>query len=140
MWLVLGSGLFGGIGIQVMMFIFGSMETWDAIPWLITFGSLAGFGITYRTFLNRLAQRMTPVEQRLGLTEGLKRQAEAMPRWYLVIVVVFAALAVAGSAFWMIAGTSIAKHLLGFVGVAFFTTIMAQARYGLTHRQESPTV
>ena len=25
MWLVLGSGLFGGIGIQVMMFIFGSM-------------------------------------------------------------------------------------------------------------------
>ena len=42
---------------------------------------------------------MTPLSRGSGLTEGLKRQAEAMPRWYLVIVVVFAALAVAGSAF-----------------------------------------
>lgn len=81
-----------------------------------------------------LLRTMAIVPEWSEVVEGLKRQAEAMPLWYLGLLVMLAPLAIVGSATWMVAGASIAKHLLGLVGVALYGTITMQAIYGLTHR------
>jgi hypothetical protein len=68
------------------------------------------------------------------VAEALKRQAERMPLWYLWLLAIFAPPMVIGSASWMVAGVSLAKHLLGLGGTALYGTIMMQAIYGLGHR------
>ena len=83
-----------------------------------------------------LARVLAIVPQWSEIVEGLKRQAEAMPLWYLGLLVIFAPLALVGSAMWMVAGASIAKHLLGLAGLAVFGVIAMQAIYGLTHRPQ----
>jgi hypothetical protein len=74
---------------------------------------------------------------RLGIVEGLKRQADAMPPSYLWLLALFAPLAIIGSAQWLVAGVSIAKQLLGLAGIALYGTIMAQAIYGLINRRQT---
>ena len=81
-----------------------------------------------------LSRTMAIVPEWSEIVEGLKRQAEAMPLWYLWLLAILAPLAIVGSATWTVAGASIAKHLLGFVGLALYGTITMQAIYGLTHR------
>ena len=71
------------------------------------------------------------------LREALEKQAEAMPLWYLWPLAIFAAMATIGSFHWMVAGPSIAKHLLGLAGIALYASIMMQAIYGLTHRPKA---
>jgi hypothetical protein len=68
------------------------------------------------------------------VAEALKRQAESMPLWYLWLLAIFAPPIVIGSASWMVAGVSLAEHLLGLGGTALYGTIMMQAIYGLGHR------
>ena len=84
-----------------------------------------------------LTRVMPIVPQWSEIVEGLKRQAEAMPLWYLGLLAILAPLAIVGSATWMVAGASIAKHLLGLFGLALYGTITMQAIYGLTHRPRS---
>ena len=79
-----------------------------------------------------LTRVMPIVPQWSEIVEGLKRQAEAMPLWYLGLLAILAPLAIVGSATWMVAGASIAKHLLGLAGLALYGTITMQAIYGLT--------
>jgi hypothetical protein len=74
---------------------------------------------------------------RLGIVEGLKRQTDAMPLWYLWLLVLFAPLAIVGSAQWLVAGVPIAKQLLGWAGIALYGTIMAQAIHGLVNRRQT---
>ena len=81
-----------------------------------------------------VARAMATAPKRVEIVEGLKRQSKAMPLWYLGLLAILAPLAVVGSATWMVAGASIAKHLLGLVGLALYGTITMQAIYGLTHR------
>jgi hypothetical protein len=59
-----------------------------------------------------LALVLPIVPQWSEIVEGLKRQADAMPLWYLRLLAILAPLAIVGSALWVIAGASIAKHLL----------------------------
>ena len=68
------------------------------------------------------------------VAEALKSQAESMPLWYLWLLAIFAPPIVIGAASWMVAGVSLAKHLLGLGGTALYGTIMMQAIYGLSHR------
>jgi hypothetical protein len=81
-----------------------------------------------------LSRTMAIVPQWSQVVEGLKRQAGTMPLWYLGLLAILAPLAIVGSVTWMVAGASIAKQLLGLVGLALYGTITMQAIYGLTHR------
>jgi hypothetical protein len=76
---------------------------------------------------------MTPASQRLRVVESLKRQAEAMPRWFLGFNVVIAALMIIGSAFLMFVGASMVKSALSLGVIALFAVVMAQAIYGCTN-------
>lgn len=137
MWLIITSGLVGGVGMQIMLALFGQVVGWTAKPWGITVAALLAIGIVHWIVAAQLARGMTPAGQRLGVVEALKRQAEAMPRWYLGLMVIVAALMVAGSAVWMVVGTSMAKYLLGLCGIGLFGVLMMQAVHGLTHRPQT---
>jgi hypothetical protein len=84
-----------------------------------------------------LARLMAPVRQWPKIREALEKQAEAMPLWYLWPLAIFAAMATLGSLHWVVAGPSIAKHLLGLAGIALYASIMMQAIYGLAHRPKA---
>ena len=75
---------------------------------------------------------------RLAVIEGLRRQAHALPPWYLWLLAIFAPLAIVGSAQWCIAGASTAKQLLGLAGIVLYGTIMTQAIFGLINRRKIP--
>ena len=81
---------------------------------------------------------MALIPWRLPLVEGLRRQADILPTWYLWLLALFAPLAIIGSAQWWVASVSIAKQLLGLAGIALYGTIMAQAIYGLINRRQTP--
>ncbi len=134
MWLVIAAGLVGGIGMQVLMLAYGQVYQWTAEPWIVAVSALVIFCVGYRLAMRTITRRMTPATQRMGTVEALRRQAEAMPRWYLWTIAVFAPLMVIGSVAWMITGTSMANYALGFVGIILFGIIMAQAIHGLKHR------
>jgi hypothetical protein len=82
----------------------------------------------------RLTWGMVAVPQRQGVVEGLRKQAEALPRWCLWFLAIFAPLMIAGSVFRIGAEISIAKLLLGLCGIALFGAVTMQAIYGLVHR------
>jgi hypothetical protein len=136
MWLIVGSGLFGGIGMQAMLIFYGQVYMWTAEAWTIGVAALVAFGVGYRVVVKSLARGMMPAEQRMGMVEALKRQSEAMPRWYLWFIAVFAPLMVAGSVIWMVLGPSLANCALGLAGIVVFVVIMIQAVHGLTHRTQ----
>jgi hypothetical protein len=138
MWLVVGCALVGVIGMQIMIGICGQASEWTtATPWVVVLAALMALGLGYRLVVRMLARGMTPVEERMGVVEALKRQAEAMPRSYLWFSVIFAPLMVVGSVAWMIIGGSMMKYPLGLIVILLFGMIMAQAIYGLKHRPQS---
>ena len=100
--------------------------------WLATKDELASIRHDLRVMA--LSRTMAIVPEWSEVVEGLKRQAGTMPLWYLGLLAILAPLAIVGSATWMVAGASIAKHLLGLVGLALYGTITMQAIYGLTKR------
>ena len=104
----------------------------DAAERLLAKNELASIRRELRVAVLARAVGATP--RWLQIVERLKRQAEAMPLWYLGLLAILAPLAMIGSATWMVAGASIAKHLLGLVGLALYGTITMQAIYGLTSR------
>jgi hypothetical protein len=134
MWLIVGSGLFGGIGMHAMMTLYGNIDVWTAQTWTIGIGALVAFGIGYQLVAKSLARGMMPAEQRMGMVEALKRQSEAMPRWYLWFIAVFAPSMVAGSVMWMISEASLWGCALCLVGMGLFGAITVQAVHGLKHR------
>jgi len=85
-----------------------------------------------------LAQAMAAAVPRwAAIVEGLKRQAMAMPLWYLWLLAILAPLTMIGSAIWLVAGGSMVKHLLGLAGLAVFGITGIQAIYGMTHRPQA---
>src|SRR5688572_182188 len=70
-----------------------------------------------------LARAMAAVPRWTAIVESLKKQAMAMPLWYLWLLAILAPPTMIGSAVWMIAGASIVKHVLGLAGLALFTAI-----------------
>ena len=100
--------------------------------WLATKDELASIRHDLRVMA--LSRTMAIVPEWSEVVEGLKRQAGTMPLSYLGLLALLAPLAMFGSATWMVAGASIAKHVLGLVGLALYGTITLQAIYGLTHR------
>src|SRR5262245_48730004 len=87
-----------------------------------------------------LARAMATVPKGSKIVDGLKRQAKAMPLWYLWLLAILAPLAIVGSATWIIADASIVKHLLGLAGLGLFGTVTIQAIYGLRDRMAPTTV
>jgi len=81
-----------------------------------------------------LAQAMATVPPWAAIVERLKRQAMAMPLWYLWLLAILAPPTMIGSAIWMITGASVVKHVLGSAGLALFAAIAMQAIYGLIRR------
>jgi hypothetical protein len=86
-----------------------------------------------------LARAMATAPKCSEIVDGLKRQAKAMPLWYLCLLAILAPLAMVGSATWIIADASIVKHLLGLAGLGLFGTITMQAIYGLRDRMAPTT-
>ena len=134
MWLVIGCGLIGGVGMQQLTMWRGQFEDWTAMTWMIALCALVVIGVAYRMVIRRLVRGLVPAEERMGMGEALKRQATAMPRWYLVVMLVFGGALAISSGYWIIAGTSIGQHLAGLGGSILFGAIVAQAIWGLTHR------
>jgi hypothetical protein len=131
MWAVIGAGLFGGFGITILSAFFGQVYEWTLAPWLIAIAALAAFNFAYRAMAKRLARGMTPAAERLGTVEALKRQAEAMPRWFLWLNIILSPLLVVGSVMWMMTESSVMSYVVGPLGVALFVTTTMQAVYGL---------
>jgi len=110
----------------------------DAAPWrasterLVDKEELASIRRELRAMV--LAQAMATVPRWAAIVESLKRQAMAMPLWYLWLLAIIAPPAMIGSAIWMIAGASAVKHVLGSAGLALFAAIAMQAIYGLIRR------
>jgi F0F1-type ATP synthase membrane subunit a len=69
----------------------------------------------------------------MGMVEGLQRQAEAMPRWYLVCMIVVAIVMLIGGAFWIARATSMMQVALGLAAIVLFAVVI----YGLTHRPQT---
>jgi hypothetical protein len=137
MWLVIGSGVFAVVGMQVMTIFFGPVHLWTVQSWVIAMAALVALAVGYRALMRALVQGLTPVGQRMGMLEALKRQAEAMPRWYLWFLVIFAPLLVAGSILWMAEDGSMMNRAVGLVGVLLFGAATVQAIYGLMRRQQA---
>jgi hypothetical protein len=137
MWLQVCSGLFGGIGVGIMMVLLGHLKSWPHMVWAIALASLVVLVTGQRAAVKRLTRDMTPASQRLRVVDSLKRQAEAMPRWFLGFNVVIAALMIIGSAFLMFVAASMVKSALSLGVIALFAVVMAQAIYGLTHRAQT---
>ena len=135
MWLVITAGVAGGVGVSLLQAYFGGPADWAASVWLIVLAALAGLGLAYRLFVARLASGLTPVEARLGLLDAFKRQAVAMPRWYLILLAIFSPLMVAGSVYGLVAGPAVSARVLGCVGVALFGVTTAQAIHGLRQKR-----
>jgi hypothetical protein len=81
-----------------------------------------------------LARAMATVPRWTAVVESLKKQAMAMPLWYLWLLAILAPPTMIGSAIWMITGASVVKHVLGSAGLALFAAIAMQAIYGLIRR------
>lgn len=136
LWLVVGSGLFGGIGMQFLIIFYGQVTSWGGEPWAIAIGALAAFATGYRLAVRSMVRGMTPSGQRMGTMEAFRRQAEVMPRWYLWFIAVFAPLAVVGSAIWLLMDSSMSSRIIGVIGIALFGLITVQAIHGLRHRAQ----
>ncbi|HZT50002.1 MAG TPA: hypothetical protein VFA64_18655 [Hyphomicrobiaceae bacterium] len=137
MWMVIGAGLYGGLVMQVLTLRYGQVPDWTGEPWTIALSALAVLGIGYRLIVRRLTRGLALANQRMGVLEGLRRQAEAMPRWYLWCIAVLAPPLAAGSVWWMAAFASIPNCLIGLAGTLLFGVATAQAVYGLRHRSLS---
>ena len=81
-----------------------------------------------------LARAMATVPRWTAIVESLKKQAMAMPLWYLWLLAILAPPTMIGSAVWMLTGASAVKHVLGSAGLALFAAIAMQAIYGLIRR------
>jgi len=110
----------------------------DADPWcasterLVGKDELASIRRELRAVV--LARAIATVPRWAAIVESLKRQAMAMPLWYLWLLAILAPPTMIGSAIWMIGGASPVKHVLGSAGLALFAAIAMQAIYGLIRR------
>src|SRR5262245_1792424 len=99
MWAVLASAVFGGAGMVALMAVYGQLFDWTAEPWIIVVAALVTFNFGYRSWAKRLMRGMAPATERMRLVEAWKRQAEAMPRWYLWFNAIAGPILLAGMAF-----------------------------------------
>jgi hypothetical protein len=136
-WMIVAAGLFGGVGMQVLTTLYGDVPQWTAQAWGIAAAALAAFAIGYRALVRRLTRGMAPAEQRMGIVEAYKRQADAAPRWYLWFLVVMAPIMFLGSVIYMATGVWIMKYAIGPIGLALSALVMAQGLYGLRQRWQS---
>ena len=131
MWLVLTAGIIGGVGVAGLQAYFGAPLDWPAAVWLGALAVMALVAAGYRVLAGRLAHGLTPVDARLGLVHALKKQARAMPRWYLISLAIFSPLMAASSLYGLVVGPTAGARALGFVGLVLFASTTAQSVYGL---------
>ena len=137
LWMIVAAGLYGGVGMQILTTLYGDVPAWTAQAWGTAGTALAAFAIGYRAVLRWLTRGMAPAEQRMGLMEAYRRQADAAPRWYLWFLVATAPIIFLGSIIYMVTGTWIMKYAVGLVGLALAALVMAQGVYGLRQRWQS---
>jgi hypothetical protein len=137
LWMIVGAGIYGGVGMQILTTLYGDVPAWTAQAWGIAAAALAAFAIGYRAVVSRLTHGMAPAAQRLGIVEAYRRQADAAPRWYLWFLVGTAPVIFLGSVIYMATGTWIMKYAFGPVGIALSALVLVQGIYGLRHRWQS---
>jgi hypothetical protein len=136
LWAILGAGASGGVFAAIMMVFYGQVFEWTTEAWIITAAFMVAIHFLHRAAVNTLAFGMIPIAKRLGVVEALKRQAEALPRWYLWFMVIAAPLYVVGSVVWMIVAPSTLAIGIGLASIVLFSTATAQAVHGLKHRPQ----
>jgi hypothetical protein len=136
LWMIIAAGVAGGLGGQGMFMYFGRPADWPMHAWVSALIALGVFAAAYRLIAGRLAQGLAPVDARLGVLEALKRQSEAMPRWYLLFLAIFSPIMAVGSAHGIVMGPTTSMRLLSCVGAVLFATTTTQAIYGLTRRRQ----
>jgi len=135
MWAVLGSAVFGGGGMVALMGIYGPIFEWTAQPWIIAAVALALFNFGYRSWAKRLMRGMAPATERMRLVEAWKRQAEAMPRWYLWFNAIAGPILVVGIVFNIAVTQSAMMAVLSVICVPLFVVTSMQAFWGLRRIQ-----
>src|SRR5215475_14810856 len=132
---VLGSAAFGGTGMVALMAVYGQIFDWSAQPWIIAVAALVIFNLGYRSWAKRLMRGMAPATERMRLVEAWKRQAEAMPRWYLWFSAIAGPLLLVGTVYNIAVTASAMMAVLSVVSIPLFAVASMQAFYGLRRTQ-----
>jgi hypothetical protein len=134
-WAVLGSAVFGGAGMVALMAVYGQIFDWPAEPWIIAVAGLIIFNFGYRSWAKRLMRGMAPATERMRLVEAWKRQAEAMPRWYLWFNAIAGPILLLAMVFNIAVTQSAMIAVLSVICMPLFVVASMQAFYGLRRIQ-----
>jgi len=135
MWAVLASAVFGGAGMVALMTVYGQIFDWTAEPWIIAVAALMAFNFGYRGWAKRLMRGMATATERMRLVEAWKRQAEAMPRWYLWFNAIAGPLLLVGMVYNIAVTASAMMAVISVVCIPLFAVASMQALYGLRRTQ-----
>ena len=135
MWAVLASAVFGGSGMIGLMAVYGQIFDWTAKPWIIAIAALIVFNSAYRSWVKLLMRGMLPAMEPMRLVEAWKRQAEAMPRWYLWFSAITGPFLFVGMVFNIAVTQSATVAILSVICMPLFVVASMQAFYGLRRTQ-----
>jgi hypothetical protein len=136
MWMIISAGVAGGLGGQGMFMYFGRPSDWPTQAWVTALIALGAFAAAYRFAAVGLARGLAPVEARLSIVDALRRQSEAMPRWYLVLLAIISPIIALGAVHGIVMGPTAGMRVLSGIGAVLFATTTVQAIYGLTRRHQ----
>lgn len=131
MWAVVGSAVFGGVGMVALMAIYGQISDWSAEPWIIAVAGLATFNFGYRSWAKHFTGGMAAATERMRLVEAWRLQAEAMPRWYLWVNAIAGPILLVGMVFNIVVAQSVMMVVLSVMCMPLFLVASMQAFYGL---------
>jgi hypothetical protein len=131
MWAVVGSAVFGGVGMVALMAIYGQIADWSAEPWIIAVAALVVFNLGYRSWAKHFTRGMAPAIERMRLVEACKFQAEAMPRWYLWFNAIAGPILLVGMVFNIAVAQSVMIVVLSVICIPLFLVASMQGFYGL---------
>jgi hypothetical protein len=134
-WAMLGALAVGIGGSQVMLFLFGNPGQWPSTVWAAAGAALMAFAVAYRLFVMRLVVGFPSSAAQLTLLEAFERQALAMPRWYLWLMLSTGALLGTGSAVMIFTADSTGERVMSLCGALLFALVFLQAVYGLGWRR-----
>jgi hypothetical protein len=133
MWLVHGCGVISWVGAVILMGFYGAIAEWPAAAWAVAITAFAVFSLLYRAAATVLTIGMEPAELRMDVIDALKRQAEALPAWYLWLMLVMAPPMLAVTVFWLIADPAPINYAIAGVGNVVLAVGAIQATHGLTN-------
>jgi hypothetical protein len=102
------------IGFGVLRVLFGQPETWTLRAWSALIGASVVYLVLYHIAARRLTRGLTKSPLRLGVIDIAQRQAQVLPRWFLIAMTVMLLVVVIGAAFMVPV-----RPVFGVIGIVF---------------------